>query len=67
MIETGSQAISRAYLWEGEFRSGHMHPECWDAMGRSEGTGDDGFILHEQLRGIAYNRYGEPIGVAGAG
>lgn len=38
----------------------HYHPECWKALNRSEDPGD-GFTEGEQPRGVAVNRYGEPI------
>lgn len=31
-ILAGSRAWSRGYVWEGELRSDHMHPECSEAM-----------------------------------
>lgn len=37
-ITRGETAISRAYLWEGEFNSAWQHPECFKAM---EESGDD--------------------------
>ena len=31
-IEAGEQANYRAYVFDGDFMSGHMHPECHQAM-----------------------------------
>jgi len=59
-IEVGQRAIKRAYIWEGEFHHGYLHPECWDALCRSDFT-EDGFTTGEQKRGQAYDYYGDPI------
>ncbi len=59
LIEIGQPAISRAYMWEGEFFHGYLHPECMEALKRSD-IGENGFDPHAQKRGIAYDRYGEP-------
>lgn len=32
-IEKGERAQARTYRWDGELRSDHMHPECWEASG----------------------------------
>lgn len=58
-IKVGEKAHGRAYVWEGEFHHGYMHPECWEALCRSEA--EDGFPIGEQDRGVAYNCYDEPI------
>ena len=60
IIEAKTKAASRAYVWEGDFHHDYFHPECRDAMHRSEDL-EDGFTLHEQKRGQAVNYYGEPI------
>ena len=31
-IEAGSSASHRTYIWEGDFHSEYMHPECKRAM-----------------------------------
>ena len=36
-IETGSHTHYRAYIKEGDFMSGWMHLECYDAMLRASG------------------------------
>lgn len=36
VIPIGSVAYYRAYYFDGDFASGHMHPECRDAMDRSD-------------------------------
>lgn len=59
-IEIGQPAHSSAWIWEGNFQQGHFHPECWSALSRSEDDGE-GWIEGEQPRGVAVNRYGEPI------
>ncbi len=43
-IEPGRLARYRSYIFEGEFNTDYMHPECHDAMNRSDYfDGDDGF------------------------
>lgn len=34
-IDKGQKARYRTYVFDGEFTSDHMHPECYDAMGQS--------------------------------
>ena len=61
LIAAGEQAMSRAYIWDGDFQYGHLHPECWLALCASCSTIDEGFTLHEQRRGVACDCYGEPV------
>ncbi len=34
LLAPGSPAHYRAYIFDGGFGHGWMHPECWDAMAR---------------------------------
>jgi hypothetical protein len=34
-INKGEPAQARAYVFDGEFVSGHMHPDCYEAMNNS--------------------------------
>lgn len=53
-IEIGEQAHARTYLFDGDFCSGHLHPECWDAMDRSDTTDlEDGWTPGDFKRGVA--------------
>jgi hypothetical protein len=54
-IEIGELAIDRAYIWEGEFCHGYLHPECLEAVKKSD-IGEDGFFPQDQKRGIANAR-----------
>lgn len=60
LIEAGQPAHVSAWIWEGDFQTGHYHPECWSALNRSEYS-EDGFAEGEQPRGVAVNYYGEPL------
>jgi len=35
-IAKGDEAHYRVYVYDGDFNSGHMHPECWSAMMNSD-------------------------------
>ncbi len=59
-IEIGQSAHSSAWIWEGEFQTGYFHPECWSALNRSDYT-EDGWTEGEQPRGVAVDKYGDPI------
>ena len=59
-IEVGQAAMNRAYVWEGEFHHGYLHPECWEALCRSDNM-EDGFPIHDQQRGVAIDYYGDPL------
>jgi len=59
-IKVGGPAMSRAYIWEGEFHHGYLHSECWDAL-RASNASEDGFALQEQPRGTAMDGYGDPL------
>lgn len=58
-IEAHQQAVTRAYIWEGDFHHEYLHPECFEAMEASDI--EDGFDLQSQKRGQAINYYGDPI------
>jgi len=58
-IEAGQPAVKRATIWEGEFCHDYLHPECLEAMKRSDI--EDGFEPQEQKRGQAIDYYGDPI------
>lgn len=49
-IDAGENAQYRAFIWEGDFGTDYMHPECYEALCKSEDT-DDGFEAFNQLRG----------------
>lgn len=46
MIETGKRAMSHASTVDGDFHSGHMHPECWAAWPFAE-KDCDGMVWFE--------------------
>lgn len=48
--EVGEPARYRAYRFDGEFQTDYMHPECYDAMGKSNLDGE-GFGFGEMQRG----------------
>ena len=51
-IDKGERAHYRSYVWEGEMRSGWMHIECWDAMGKEETRNlQDGWSPGDYKRG----------------
>jgi len=50
-INLSEPAISRAYVWEGEFNSSWQHPECHTAMNNSPES-LEGFELGDQCRGL---------------
>jgi hypothetical protein len=60
MIEPKQKATKRAYIFEGYFSYGYLHPECLDALGKSEHM-EDGFPMHEQKRGVPCDGYGDPM------
>lgn len=52
LINVGEKAFSRAYMWEGDFHSDYMHPECVQGMRKSDREEMmDGFKPGNQLRG----------------
>lgn len=54
-INSGEEAVSRAYIWEGDFISGHQHPECFGAMELSSEDIDEwGFEQGSLDRGKTY-------------
>jgi len=58
VIAKGEHTHYRAYKWEGDFQSAHMHPDCYAAMTSSEGQqiACEGFELHEFKRGTCEPR-----------
>lgn len=50
-IPVGDPAYYRAYTFEGAFHSAYMHPECYDAMLRSDIDGE-GFEEATNSRGV---------------
>jgi hypothetical protein len=50
-IEAGSKAQYRSYIFESEFTTSYMHPECEEAMGNSDFYDDEGFAPGEFKRG----------------
>ena len=52
-IDAGDKAQSRAYVFEGEMVSDHMHPECHEAMLRYPDQSDlnHGWIAGDFARG----------------
>ena len=50
MMPAGSVAVTRTYKCDGDFNDERMHPECYDAMGNYDGSGE-GFLPYEMLRG----------------
>ena len=60
-IEVGYPAWKSAWTWEREFLTGYWHPECWDALGRSDRESlEYGYEECSQKRGVAVNEYDEP-------
>ena len=54
-IDYDDQAHYRSGIYDGEFFSEYMHPECWDALGRSDmSLVDYEFSPMEQQRGKTY-------------
>ncbi len=49
-ILVGDKAQYRASIWEGEFQTDYMHPECYQALCSSDDL-DDGFEVGAQERG----------------
>ena len=49
IINIGDQAAVRKYMYDGDFRSAHQHPECFEGMDKSDVA--DGFAEGEQQRG----------------
>jgi hypothetical protein len=52
-IESGDFAKYRVTIWEGEFMTDYMHPECFDALCNSSDL-DEGFDSYAQERGKTY-------------
>lgn len=52
-ILKGESQVSRVYKFEGELVSGRMHPECFEAMGKSSHEISDGWQSGEPERGVA--------------
>ncbi len=51
-VEPFQSARYRAYIFEGEFNTDYMHPECCDAMTQSDfSDDDDGFDPWTYTRG----------------
>jgi hypothetical protein len=53
-ITKGRSCIYRSYVFSGDFNSGHMHLECYDAMNKTDWNTwywDDGFYPGDMLRG----------------
>lgn len=50
-INTGDHAHYRTGIFEDSFYSGHQHPECYDAMMRSDFGWDEGYSPMDQVRG----------------
>lgn len=52
-ILKGESAIYHVGTHDGDFFSGHMHPECHPACGEycRKNPYDDGYTLHEGVRG----------------
>jgi hypothetical protein len=50
-IRVGRRAVYRAYKWDGDFGTGHQHPECFRAMCASKDL-EDGWVLGGALRGM---------------
>lgn len=49
----GEPCVYRAYIFEGDFNSGYMHMECFDAMGKSDHElVSEGWIPGEPTRGV---------------
>jgi len=57
-IAVGQPAIYRAYIFGGDFIHAHMHPECHEAMIRSEW---DEFESRQNKRGQAADEWGDPL------
>jgi len=60
VVEKGTKAHYRAGVFDGDFYSGHLHPECYTAIENSsdeahEWMRDSGFMPHDQLRGKTYD------------
>jgi hypothetical protein len=51
-IEVGQAAWKRVCIHNGYFNSEYWHPECWDAMQKSDLGYDDEFYFGEQKRGL---------------
>ena len=56
MIETGSKARYRAYVFDGDFTSEHMHPECYAAMFEIDWNYEEGFEQHSFVRGTSMRK-----------
>lgn len=50
-IPAGSNAVSTAGVFDGDFFHSYFHPECNDASYRLKGDDDDGWYPHEFKRG----------------
>ena len=51
-IEPFQSARYRSYVFEGDFNSDYMHPECYYAMNRSDYFEDEGFDPWTYSRGL---------------
>jgi hypothetical protein len=54
-LEIGQSAKYRAYVFDNEFHSGYMHPECHDAMQEAdEAIQDEGWMPGDFSRGSSF-------------
>ena len=56
IIPAGEQAVSRTYVWQGDFQYDHMHPECTAAMPFGDDDYGEGFGA-DFARGLAIERH----------
>ena len=55
VIEASYEAHYRTGIHDGEFFTEYMHPECWDALGKSDLGYDDNYYPRDQQRGKTYD------------